>query len=167
MPRNKSALVRTVSSSSSWPIRFRLRTLLLFVTLACLYLGYETMKVRSELPQEKLVQDLRQEVGPPMRTSHTKRWSIVSWLITGKSTYWYPIGVEIYGGQATDESIALLQQLSCLRKLKISGDNVTDAGIENIIHLTNLQEMDLTETTISSSGIERLQRALPNCQVSR
>ena len=139
--------------------------LLILVTLFCLYLGAEITRVRPELTQKASALALREDVGPPMRTNYDIHRSLLAWFLIGKYEYPVPTEIDIHGGQATNASLTRLQELSRLRKLKISGKKVTDEGLKSVMHLSSLREIDLTETSVSLAGLETLREALPHCLI--
>ncbi len=44
---------------------------------------------------------------------------------------------------------------------------VTDAGLVHLTGLTNLQTLNFSFTKITDAGVAELQKALPNCKISR
>jgi hypothetical protein len=67
----------------------------------------------------------------------------------------------------TDDSLKGIENLLQLRHLTLSSRGITDAGLIHLEHLPNLQSLYLEDTQVTEQGIKRLQRALPDCRVSR
>ena len=69
--------------------------------------------------------------------------------------------------QVNDAELEQLQRLTQLRSLYLDSTRVTDAGLENLRGLTRLQTADLRNTQVTEAGLTRLQKALPNCKITR
>ena len=68
----------------------------------------------------------------------------------------------------TDAGLVHLKGLTNLEALNLMGTQVTDAGLEHLAGLTNLQKgLNLTLTQITDAGVAELQKALPNCDISK
>ena len=57
-------------------------------------------------------------------------------------------------------------------EILILGENnspapITDAAIEELVKLRNLKELKLPETKISDAALAKLQKALPDCKVTK
>ena len=51
--------------------------------------------------------------------------------------------------------------------LNLVGWRITDAGLVHLKGLTDLQKLNLGGTEITAAGIADLQKALPNCKISK
>ena len=49
----------------------------------------------------------------------------------------------------------------------LSGTKVTDAGLKELAPLKNLTTLDLGATRVTDTGLKELQKALPNCKITR
>ena len=54
-----------------------------------------------------------------------------------------------------------------LKSLDLSRTQVTDAGLEHLKGLTKLVSLTLLNTKVTSAGVQDLQKALPNCKITR
>ena len=90
----------------------------------------------------------------------------------------------------TDVGLVYLSELTCIKELKLGVTRVTDAGLENLKGLTNLRvlELDYTRVTdaglahlkelpnlerlciwntqVTDEGVEKLQKSLPDCDIT-
>ena len=57
--------------------------------------------------------------------------------------------------------------LAALQTLGLMDTKVTDAGLVHLTGLTNLQTLNFSFTKITDAGVAELQKALPNCKISR
>ena len=69
--------------------------------------------------------------------------------------------------EVTDAGLAHLTGLTALRVLWIRDTPVTDAGLAHLSGLTALQRLALSDTQVTDGGVAELQKALPNCEISR
>jgi len=67
----------------------------------------------------------------------------------------------------TDAGLVHLKGLTNLQRIKLNKLPVTDAGLVNLKNLTNLQLLDLYDTQATDAGVADLQKALPNCEISK
>jgi hypothetical protein len=49
----------------------------------------------------------------------------------------------------------------------LEGTEVTEGGVAHLAGLSHLVSLDLTGTRVTDKGCEYLQKALPNCEISR
>jgi internalin A len=71
------------------------------------------------------------------------------------------------GTQLTDAGVEHLGGLTQLQYLSVNSTHVTDAGLEHLRGLTQLQKLHLFSTHVTAAGVGELQKALPNCQITR
>jgi hypothetical protein len=64
--------------------------------------------------------------------------------------------------QVEETNLADLETLSLKYNPKI-----TDAGLVNLKGLAGLQELYVSSTKITDAGVADLQKALPNCEISK
>jgi hypothetical protein len=77
---------------------------------------------------------------------------------------WLGIG----GINISDVGLENLQRLKQLQAIGIYGTtHITDTGLESFRLLTKLQKVYLERTQVTPEGIQKLQRALPNCKITR
>jgi hypothetical protein len=73
----------------------------------------------------------------------------------------------IRGQKVTDAGIAHLKGLHQLDCLILDCPNVTDAGLTFLQGFHQLTLLGLNHTKVSDEGVKILQRALPECEISR
>jgi hypothetical protein len=57
--------------------------------------------------------------------------------------------------------------LGGLRSLNLAGDKVTDEGLKELAALKQLRKLVLTRTKVTDDGVAALEKALPDCKISR
>ena len=68
--------------------------------------------------------------------------------------------------QVTDDSLVHLEAFPQLQGLSLAHNPVTDAGLERLTGLSDLRLLFLDSTRVSDAGVKKLQRALPNCEIT-
>ena len=49
----------------------------------------------------------------------------------------------------------------------LNGTQATDADLAHLSGVTALETLDLSDTQVTDGGVGELQKALPNCEISR
>lgn len=75
--------------------------------------------------------------------------------------------LDVRGENITDEGLKHLGRLTQLGGLTVESKRCTDVGLKHLHGLTQLEWLSIDAPEISDAGIAELQRALPNCAVSR
>ena len=75
--------------------------------------------------------------------------------------------LDLNATRITDAGLESLGGLSHLQDLTLSQTSVTDAGLKHLKELTELQTLSLWKTKVTDAGVKDLQKALPNCKISR
>ena len=57
--------------------------------------------------------------------------------------------------------------LKSLQALDLSRTSLTEAGLKELAELKSLQSLDLGSTKVTAAGVAELQKALPQCRISR
>jgi hypothetical protein len=141
-----------------------LRTLLIVLTLFCIWLGWHVREARM---QEAAIKTLV-AVAPRIEYAHQftrqgipdrKRQPIwPNWLLElfGHDLFLRVVGVSFDGiKDATDADLRPLVGLTRLRRLDLEYTAVTDEGLEFISeHFPNLTRLDLQVTQISGDGLK-------------
>ena len=70
------------------------------------------------------------------------------------------------GTKISDIGLKRLGQCSQLTHLNLIGARISDGGLSHIGHLRNLRHLELTNSTVTVMGVERLQKSLPNCEIT-
>lgn len=162
----KYSLEPTVNENPkrSW-CQFRLRTLLLAVTVLCVgpggYVAYEQRKAREQkaavLAIERLgalvIYDDMASVRSPMMRQ-----------ILGDESFGNVRHIR-FGAQATDANLVHLAPLTKLEILDLDRAQVTDAGFVHLVGLKKLEELQLDKTRVTEAAVAELRKALPNCRI--
>ena len=77
------------------------------------------------------------------------------------------IKVSLYGTQVTDADIVHVKDMTKLQTLDVGQTPTTDAGLVYLKGLTNLYSLNLRYTQVTDAGIAELQKALPNCKITK
>ena len=72
-----------------------------------------------------------------------------------------------FGSQITDAGLVNLKGMTKVEELLLFCPKVTDAGLVHLTGLTNLQTLNLVGTKVTDAGVADLQKALPNCIISK
>ncbi len=75
--------------------------------------------------------------------------------------------LELSVTQVTDAGLKELAPLKNLTTLNLSETKVTDAGLKELAPLKNLTKLFLARTKVTDAGVAELQKALPNCKISK
>ena len=73
----------------------------------------------------------------------------------------------LYETQITDAGLVHLKGLTSLQTLRLDLTQITDAGLVHLKGLTGLQLLYVSNTKITDAGVADLQKALPNCEISK
>jgi hypothetical protein len=74
---------------------------------------------------------------------------------------YFPLNTSI-----TDAGLARLEGLTSLEYLSVSGNGITDAGLVHLYGLKKLKSLRFYYTRITPQGIEKLQKELPDTEIS-
>jgi Leucine-rich repeat (LRR) protein len=69
--------------------------------------------------------------------------------------------------KVTDAGLKELAGLQQLRSLKLRHAAITDAGLKDLGGMKQLRALDIHQTRATNAGVAQLQRALPECDISR
>jgi hypothetical protein len=145
--------------------QFRLRSLLIIVALvafACSWLAVRIQKVKRQMETIAAIEKLGGLVLPPAPSGPV--WGLA---LSGINAVDDIEHVDLTGTQMTDADLRDLDGLSHLHSLWLGGTSITDEGMGHLMGMRELNELDLDATFVSDAGIENLQRALPNCTISK
>ena len=75
--------------------------------------------------------------------------------------------LSLNGTKVTDVGLRHLARLSQLQDVDLRNTVITDDGLQHFEKLTKLQSLQLFHTKVSAAGVAKLQKALPNCKITR
>ena len=76
--------------------------------------------------------------------------------------------LDLSGTQITDAGLVHLKGMRDLQQLDLMSTKVTDAGLIHLKPLTSLKQLVLDGcTTLTNAGVAELQRALPDCKITK
>jgi hypothetical protein len=77
------------------------------------------------------------------------------------------VALSLLDWEITDAGLVHLTGLGELRNLSVSGLPISDHGLVHLKRLTNLKSLTLRDTQITDADFADLQKALPNCKITR
>ena len=75
--------------------------------------------------------------------------------------------LRLSGWSVSDAGLVHLKGLTNLQTLVLSNTQISDAGLVHLKGMTNLKGLNLFGTKVTDAGVAELQKALPNCRISR
>jgi len=172
-------------------LQFSLRTLLLGVTVFCVWMGITAKRARDQ----RLAVGVIEEAGGRIQYQHETSSSDPpgpEWLrrLIGDD-YFFSVDVIIFsnltvndtslastksfadlkwlsltGTQITDTELVHLKDSTDLRFLHLNDTQITDTGLEQLRELTSLQRLHLNNTKVTDEAVKKLQLALPKCKIT-
>lgn len=147
--------------------QYRLRTLLVAVTLVGCGMGWLGFKIRIAARQEADVAALVKLGGSVEydydTDGHGNRvYNAVppgpKWLraLLGDDLFRNVTGFDLTDTPATDIELKHLRHLTALEWLHLDGTQITDAGLEQLEELTKLKELTLVRTQVTDAGMDHL-----------
>jgi len=73
----------------------------------------------------------------------------------------------LQGTNVADVGLKHLNEIKSLQTLWLYNTKITDAGLEHLKGLKSLRSLGLTNTNVTDEGVKKLQKALPDCRISR
>ena len=143
--------------------RFSLRTLLVFMLVVCVAVGWKFERVRRQREAVAWVKEMGGFVyyfvdGNPYSELRGPEWAR-KWL--GHDFFNDVTGVELQGTQVSD--ISPLAKLSKLEYLYLDHTPVSD--VTPLAKLTKLEKLFIHNTQVSDQAMEQLEKALPQCEI--
>jgi len=137
--------------------QFRLRTLLVAVTVACVLLGLLTQPL-MEARRERAAIEALYKAGPANVTRNTVRYPGFGLFreLLGSSIYERVRQLSLAGPSVGDEDLRPLRDLRHLQVLELRATGVTDAGLVHLEGLTGLEGLRITDAPITDAGLARL-----------
>ncbi len=144
--------------------RYSLRTLLLVVTVFCIWMGITVKRARDQERAVATIEDVGGSVlydyqiaspspFPPGPSPPGPKW--LRDLI-GIHYFDSVAAVLLVGPGVNDECFAAIKRFTDLEILSLFQTKVTDVGLEHLKGLTNLQRLYLNNTRVTDAGLEHL-----------
>ncbi len=175
MPRiNKSSVEKR------FVVRFRLRTLLIVTSIACLGLGLIGHSLSKARKEQRAISELvtlgagyddwigwREVFGENYRPIVQVDLPVNLTLDEAIEHLVHLDNLESLSlsNNTTDLELVQLEKVYWLRSLNLSGTDITDAGLKHLAQLRNLNFLHLEETTVSDKAVLELRRQLPGCKI--
>jgi Leucine-rich repeat (LRR) protein len=135
--------------------QFRLRTLLIFVTLFAIPCSWVAVKKEQKRREREAATEIEKLGG---KVAWSRPWGPrSSQRLLGDDLFGSVTIVVLDGTQVTDAGLEHLKGLGQLRQLEFRSTQVTDAGLEHLQGLKQLQWLALDETKVTDAGLEHLQ----------
>ena len=150
--------------------QYSLRSLMILMTVLCIWLGYLSNEARKQRNVVAWVEDKLGAVRYDYEYIENVGWSdneppgpdwLREWI--GIDYFCDVTGVVILGGNAID--LTPLKDLVALESLIVFNTPVLDLSPLEV--LTNLKEVKLIWTSVTKEDVQKLQKALPNCDIDR
>ncbi|MBI3822955.1 MAG: hypothetical protein HY289_09805 [Planctomycetes bacterium] len=75
--------------------------------------------------------------------------------------------IDLWLAEFTDAGLKELASLKALMHLELNSTKVTNVGLKELAGFKNLTTLYLRDTQVTDAGVAELQKALPNCKISR
>ena len=137
--------------------QFRLRTLLVFVTLCAIPYSWLAVKLWDQNREEEAATAIRGAGGV---VEWDKNGAGPAWLhgALGEHFFAHVIRVTLQGQQVTDSRLEPLGAMNQVQELALWFTNVTDAGLEHLQMLRELKELHIEHADVTDVGLEKLAR---------
>ena len=123
--------------------RYSLRTLMLVVTLICVWLGITVKRAREQRSAVEAIQKLGGDVYYEHQFINSNDPPGPEWLrqLIGDEYFFSVAIARLYGSKVNDTSLASIKRL------------------------TDLKWLELHDTHVTDEGVKRLQQVFPNCEI--
>ena len=154
--------------------RYSLRTLMLVVTVFCVWLGVTAKRARDQRSAVEVIEALGGEVEyehEPKRTPYEGGFIVwgnpntvnrappgPEWLrgLIGDEYFFSVRLVRLSRTTTDDASLAAVARFADMKSLLLDDTRVSDAGLEHLKGLVNLRELNVIDTLITDAGLEHL-----------
>lgn len=145
-------------------LRFSLRTFLVLVAVASLWLGWIVSRARNQRIAVEAVQAAGGTVLFDFQETAPRTWSTAgvprgpSWLRErlGAEYFDTPVYAGLFNTRQGEEWIAAVNRLPSIKTLLLSGRHVDDATLVRLNGSTALVELHLSNSAISDEGLKEL-----------
>jgi hypothetical protein len=143
-------------------IRYGLRTVLILLTIVCLWLGWFMTQVQKQRRAVAVLEKYSAAITYSAFYQYSP-WSailprrLIQWLngaLSGNDILQRVTGVTIERDTLDEQDLAVLTDLPYLRYLSLSGPAVTDASVHHVENLTQLKCFKLIGTNVSDAGLQ-------------
>ncbi len=142
-------------------VRFRLRTLLISMGIACVALGFAADRGYRQKQAVAAIIARGGKVSYEARGAWTHPWQ--EWL--GRDLF-EPVKMVFWAGAPiADADLESLGALAQLETLTLASTPITDAGLIHLERVKHATLIDLRFTQVTDEGRNRLRRALPDAKI--
>jgi hypothetical protein len=150
-------------------LRFSLRTFLLFVAIASVWLGWVVNGARKQRAAVEAIQSAGGTILFDNHESGPRTWSTGGtprgprWLrdLLGSEYFDTPVYIGLFNALPSKEWIAAFNRLPSIKTLLLSGKHVDDETLNELAGSTALVELHLSGSAISDDGLMQLAK-FPN-----
>jgi hypothetical protein len=128
--------------------QFRLRDLLLLVTIVGSVLGVVATKVQNYRYQCIAADEI------------SKHGAIVGWSWAGNVTF-----IELVGANIADDELGTLKNMPHVEALFLGNTTITDDAVKHLKKMRNLKMLSVSGTKMSPAGVAALRRELPDTKI--
>jgi hypothetical protein len=149
--------------------RFGMRTLLLVLTLAAVWLGLTMQAVRTQRAAVAQLQAANGSLLYDYQSNGVASWSRTAqplgpqWLrrLIGPEYFDKPVLASVTPHVRSDDWVQAVNNLPTLKRLHLSGGNVTDESIQRMTPSSALSELHVRYAQLSAEGVASLEK-FPN-----
>jgi len=142
-------------------VRFRLSTLLIFVTLCCITLGVAGFAANRIQRQRHLLTYLNSKYGnrpwAGARYDHEAEIGELHYRSLYDDLFHCLVEVQFFQAfEDFDETALLLSRVPSIETIRVDESDLTDAGIRHLCRLKRLRSLDIPWSSISDKGLMEL-----------
>ncbi len=145
-------------------LQFTLRSLLILTLLVSLPLGWMAFR-RAQVQRRWKRYYALKTLGGEIDLHFANRGERVEGDGADDSPPWHIIAVRLPKSRITNAELALVESLSTLKELDLSGTKISDEGLTRLGRLDRLEQLDLRDTRTTKAGVSQLKKLLPNCEI--
>jgi hypothetical protein len=145
-------------------LQFTLRSLLILTLLVSLPLGWMAFR-RAQVQRRWKRYHALKTLGGEIDLHFANRGERLEGDGADDSPPWHIIAVRLPKSRITNAELALVESLSTLKELDLSGTKISDEGLARLGRLDRLEQLDLRDTRTTETGVSQLKKLLPNCEI--
>ncbi len=147
--------------------RYSLRTLMLVVTVFCVWLGWQVQKARNQqyvisivVAENGLIAYQHGLIEYQGGTDRMRKLSKdgppgSTWLrrLIGNEYFFRVSRVEVHGERIDDTFLAAIKRLADIRGLSVGGPSLTDEGVKHISKMNRLEALNVSGRRVTDQGL--------------